>query len=298
MQAETFYDQYWASGLHVSPEWNDAEFRDVLGPLIGKTQVLDYGCGLGHAYQRQLASAVTRYAAADVVALALEDARKKGFEAFRIDPDEGTIDSPGAVFDGATCIEVFEHLFDPLKSARELFRVLKPGGVLVATVPNFGYLPWRLLALLRAQVPSEPENVRANRYNGVHIRFFSRLMFRRLLRDAGFVNVSVGSFDQSSIWDVFKAAGHFGHIAAFARKHFPRPLHLAFLQHLWPNVLRHAPAGGGLQAGLSRCHQRLFFARLPRPDAPSSVRDPWAWKSTRSRPCSGRKTSASPVRGL
>jgi hypothetical protein len=38
------------------------------------------------------------------------------------------------------------------------------------------------------------------------------------------------------VWDVFKAGGHFGRISQFARDHFPGPLHLRFLQDLWPNV--------------------------------------------------------------
>lgn len=236
MNTENFYDQYWASGLHVSPEWGTVRFKKVFGPMIGRERVLDYGCGLGHAYQKLLAGAVKSYAGADVGPMALADARKKGFEAFQIDSDKGTIDSPSNAFDGTTCIEVFEHLFDPLQSARELHRVLKPGGVLVATVPNFGYHAWRLLALLRAQVPSEPENKNTNRHNGVHIRFFSRLMLRRLLGDAGFTNITVGSFDDSSVWDVFKAAGHLGQVSDFARKHFPSPIHLRFLQDAWPNV--------------------------------------------------------------
>lgn len=236
MNTEIFYDQYWASGLHVSPEWGEDRFKKVFGTLIGRERVLDYGCGLGHAYQKLLAGAVKSYTGADVGPMALADARQKGFEAFQIDSDNGTINSPENVFDGATCVEVFEHLFDPLQSARELHRVLKPGGVVIATVPNFGYHAWRLLALLRAQVPSEPENQTVNRYNGVHIRFFSRLMLRRLMRDAGFTNITVGSFDDSSVWDVFKAAGHFGHLSDFARKNFAGPLHLRFMQDVWPNV--------------------------------------------------------------
>jgi len=236
VNVENFYDQYWTSGLHVSPRWDEARFRQVFGPLIGREHVLDYGCGMGHAYQKLLAGAVKSYAGADVGPMAVEDARRKGFAGFKIDNDKGTIESPDKSFDGVTCVEVLEHLFNPLQSARELHRVLKPGGVLIVTVPNFGYHAWRLMALLRAQVPSEPENPKANRYNGVHIRFFSKLMLKRLLCDAGFVDVQVGRFDRGSVWDVFKAAGHFGHISQFALDYFPSFMHLHFLEDLWPNV--------------------------------------------------------------
>jgi SAM-dependent methyltransferase len=236
MNAGTLYDQYWANGLHVSPEWGEKTFRKVSGPLIGRERVLDYGCGLGYGYQRLLAGSVKSYAGADVGSVALNDLRRKGFAAYQIDPDKGTIECADASFDGAICSEVFEHLFNPLQSARELHRVLKPGGVLVATVPNFGYHAWRLMALLRAQVPSEPEDPQKNRYNGVHIRYFSALMFKRLLRDAGFDNVAIGSFDEASIWDVTRCAGPFAAISDFANRHLPGPFHLRFLQDVWPNV--------------------------------------------------------------
>lgn len=236
MNTEGFYDSYWASGLHVSPEWDEKRFRSVLAPLIGMERVLDYGCGMGDAYQRQLVGAVKNYVGADVGALALDATRKKGLGALKIDPDKGCVDASEGSFDGAVCSEVFEHLFDPLQAAREICRVLKPGGVLVSTVPNFGYHPWRLLALLRAQVPSEPEHPKQNRFNGVHIRFFSKLTYKRLLRDAGFVDIRIGSYDDSSIWDVFHCAGHIAWISNFARDHFPNFLHVRFLQHVWPNV--------------------------------------------------------------
>jgi SAM-dependent methyltransferase len=235
MNPSDFYDSYWKSREN-SPEMKEKQFQRAFSPLLGRQKVLDYGCGKGLIYQRQLSTAVKNYTGADVSSIALEEAKVKGLGAVRINPENGKVDLPDNVFDCAVCVEVFEHLFDPLAAAREIHRVMQPGGVFIATVPNFGYHAWRLLAFLRAQVPSEPEDRERNRFNGVHIRFFSKLMFKRLLRDAGFTNISIGSFCDASVWDVFLAAGHFGHVSEFAHKYFPRPLHLRFLQDLWPNV--------------------------------------------------------------
>jgi SAM-dependent methyltransferase len=236
VQVENFYDQYWANGLHVTKQWNEKQFRTWLAPLMGLNSVLDYGCGTGLSYQRNLIAATKHYTGADVGTLALETAKNRGIKTLKIDTANGSMATPEASFDGAVCSEVFEHLFEPLQAAREIHRVLKPGGVVVATVPNFGYHAWRLLALLRAQVPTEPEDKVGNRYHGVHIRFFSKLMLKRLMRDAGFEDIQVKSFGEASVWDVFLAAGHFGHISRIAREKLPAPFHMRFLQDAWPNV--------------------------------------------------------------
>ncbi len=236
MEAGAFYDQYWASGLHIGQEWSQQQFRKWLGPLAGRERVLDYGCGLGRSYQYWLTNSAKSYVGADVAELALADLRRKGLSSLKIHPGTGALDCPANSFDGATCVEVFEHLFDPLAAAREIHRTLTPGGVLVATVPNFGYHAWRLLALLRAQVPLEPERPLENRFKGVHIRFFSKLMLKRLLAAAGFSDIRISSFGEASVWDAFLAAGHFAAIAFFARKHFPPFVRMTFLQDVWPNV--------------------------------------------------------------
>jgi SAM-dependent methyltransferase len=228
------YDKYWQSGSHVTREWTNEFFNESAGVLIGKIRVLDYGCGMGYSYQRPLSQSVQEYLAADVSEVALKDAESKGFETFKIG-ENGTVNLPDGTCNGAICSKVLEHLWDPLATVKELNRILSPGGVLVITIPNFGYLPWRLLAFLRAQVPLEPESME-NRYRGVHIRFYSKLMLNRLLNDAGFNKVQIFGWCSGSIWDVFLAAGKFSCVTVWAHRFLPRFLHLGFLARIWPNV--------------------------------------------------------------
>lgn len=232
MKAAATYNDYWQSGLHIPGEWPPELFQKLFEPMKGRAKVLDYGCGLGCGYQRCLIQNVEQYIGADISEFALQQVQKKGVETLQIS-EQGTVAVPDGTFDGAVCSEVFEHLWDPLASAKELHRVMKPGGVLIASVPNFGYFSWRLLALLRAQVPLEAD---ANRYRGVHIRFFSLLMFQRLFQDAGFKEVKITSWQNGSVWHIFRCAGPLGKISDWADKKIPAPFHLRFLGELWPNL--------------------------------------------------------------
>ena len=49
--------------------------------------------------------------------------------------DITSIPEPDASFDAVMCIEVLEHLPDPLRALHELTRLLKPGGTLIITAP-------------------------------------------------------------------------------------------------------------------------------------------------------------------
>ena len=49
--------------------------------------------------------------------------------------DITNIPEPDASFDAVMCIEVLEHLPDPIHALRELARLLKPGGTLIITAP-------------------------------------------------------------------------------------------------------------------------------------------------------------------
>jgi SAM-dependent methyltransferase len=58
-----------------------------------------------------------------------------------------------ASFDIVTATEVIEHMEDPFKVIREFHRVLRPGGVLLLTTPNYGNIEKRLHYLHAGTLP-------------------------------------------------------------------------------------------------------------------------------------------------
>ena len=163
---------------------------------------LDLGCGDGLTSGPWLRDHGRRHIGVDISEQAVAEARKGGYEARRID-DAGSLPFPDASFDAVVAIEVFEHLFEPQQAAREALRVLRPGGVLVATVPNVSYWRRRVdLALLGRWNPlGDTDSVDAP-WRDPHLRFFNRGSLHRMLTRAGFDRVSIGGHGGAIARDV------------------------------------------------------------------------------------------------
>jgi SAM-dependent methyltransferase len=127
-----------------------------------------------------------------VSAAAVELARAAGLDA-RVVDDASDLPFPDESFDLAICIEVLEHLFSPDGTVREVRRVLRPGGKLIASTPNVAY--WRLRANLVFGVwnPLGDALSIEQPWRDPHIRFFTLGTLRRMLREAGFSAVEVGA---------------------------------------------------------------------------------------------------------
>lgn len=112
--------------------------RTLLDERIPReSRFLDIGCGTG-AMSQDLAERGT-VTSLDFEHAALDYARTRGLTQL-VQASAESLPFPDDAFDAVTALDVIEHLDDDHAAAREIRRVLKPGGVAVASVPAFRFL--------------------------------------------------------------------------------------------------------------------------------------------------------------
>jgi SAM-dependent methyltransferase len=198
-----YYETYWREGRFQPVEGLTRPLAAILSPLVGpRSACLDVGCGDGSTCGAWLAERAASYVGVDVSPAAVDAARAAGLTAHVVD-DASELPFEDASFEVVTCLEVFEHLFAPQLAAAEIRRVLRPNGVVVATVPNAAY--WRrrldLFALGRLNPLGDQDSVDAP-WRDPHLRFFNRSALRRMLERSGFVEVRVSGHGGTVLGDV------------------------------------------------------------------------------------------------
>lgn len=167
------------------PWYFDFERRDIEPLLPARARrVLEVGCGAGatlrwlrdsgraaHTTGIELSADAAAVARSRVDTL-LEGPLERWMPAL---PQEG--------FDLVLALDVLEHLVDPWDAARRLHGLLKPGGVLIASLPNVRNHRVVLPLLLRGRWEYRDAGI----MDRTHLRFFSRHGARELLEQAGLV---------------------------------------------------------------------------------------------------------------
>lgn len=154
--------------------------------------VLDVGCGDGQTSGKWLSDNGRRYIGVDISANAVDEARRSGLEAIKVE-DASVLPFDAGSFDAVVCIEVLEHLFDPKAALENIRRVLKPGGIFISTVPNTVY--WRNRAdffLLGRWNPLGDTLSVKQPWRDPHIRFFTISSMRRLVSECDLSLLHIG----------------------------------------------------------------------------------------------------------
>jgi SAM-dependent methyltransferase len=136
LRAEAFGESHALTPVDRFGIWlSRRQVRRWVPTMAGKT-IGDFGCGYQARLARSYLQEIEKVYLADVSLAA--DLRSDAKAVCLQGPLPGTLRSiPEASLDVALCISVLEHLDEPDEMLRQLFRVLKPGGVALLNVPSW-----------------------------------------------------------------------------------------------------------------------------------------------------------------
>jgi SAM-dependent methyltransferase len=103
--------------------------REVGAPI---TRLIDVGCGRA-SLRAFLGPRCTSYIGVDAI---LHRGLPEDVELVQLDLDTGRVPLPSASSDVVTCLETIEHVENPRALLRELYRLVRPGGVVLVSTPN------------------------------------------------------------------------------------------------------------------------------------------------------------------
>jgi SAM-dependent methyltransferase len=204
--------------------------REVAGERSAPT-LLDVGCWDGELSTRcGAALGAGRMLGVEVYEGPAAEAEAKGLEVARVDLETGRLPWEDESVDVVVCNQVLEHLKNIWLPMTEMYRVLRPGGHAVLSVPNLASLHNRALLALGRQ----PTSIRVF---GPHVRGYAFAEFCDLVGRGGAYKVeqrlSAGFYPLPARWSrpfsrLWPSAGHT--TIVLARKSGARPPWLDYIE--------------------------------------------------------------------
>ena len=176
------YDDYISDEQNIKITFSKR--LKTIESLAHKGRLLDVGCATGF-FLDLARSQGWEVLGSEVSEFSADYARER----FNLDVRLGTLRQLGldaGSFDVVTMWDVIEHVVDPLAELQEVWRILRPQGVLSIITPDSG--SW--MARLLGKRWEEFRRVRE------HIYFFSRRTMREMLQKAGLEVVRMESADK------------------------------------------------------------------------------------------------------
>jgi len=145
-------------------------------------RVLEIGCGSGDTLAYLQANERCRWTCGvELFPDAAEIARGRLDAVYEGNIEQMELPIGPASLDVVLCLDVLEHLIDPWTTTSRLARLLKPGGVLIASIPNVRHFRVVLPLLFRGRW----DYAQFGLMDRTHLRFFTEGSARQLVRQAG-----------------------------------------------------------------------------------------------------------------
>lgn len=223
------FNHWVTSSILVSPmfslknyyESDSTRFWNPLNGMIGRDihlaheissfgsnlSVLEYGPGSGslllNLYRQRIASRICGYDISSQIISSLRtnyesiklSSEPASSSHFFVTNDDSMHSTPDSSFDVGVCADTLEHVLDPFIVLKEFHRILKPGGKLLISVPNYSYFK-HLFKLIRGKQPITGGKAHLSDWiehgwDGMHLHTFTHQSLTSALNVTGFKVMSV-----------------------------------------------------------------------------------------------------------
>lgn len=166
---------------------------------IKEGNCLDIGCGIGTFLYLAKENGFSVYGT-EISSVAINYAKSL----YKLNIHHGTLDTikfENEFFDLITLWYVFEHLPSPKNTLERIKEILKPGGIVVITVPNHNCWRMYIRKLLRSRVYSSLLDNQE-----IHLSFFTVPVLEFLLKENSFeiLDISNDYYEKPNFWTDFK----------------------------------------------------------------------------------------------